>query len=174
MVDEDLRRKILEQWEDGLLQVPVDVKGRGIIASKPITSGEFVCVYAGDTISSKEARKKEIDYSKEETTRGCYMYYFTHKSAKLWYVQSDTLLCIILYVRTFLTYSVDATRESGRLGRLINHSKTEANLKTRVIELDGTPYLCLFAARDVMVGEELLFDYGERRRDVINSLPWLK
>lgn len=72
------------------------------------------------------------------------------------------------------SYSVDASRESGRLGRLINHSKTQCNASTKVVELKGTPYLCLFASRDISVVEEVLFDYGEMKRDVVDSLPWLK
>ena len=38
--------------------------------------------------------------------------------------------------------SVDATNEVGRLGRLVNHSRTEANVSTKVMELDGKPHLC--------------------------------
>ena len=48
-----------------------------------------------------------------------------------------------------------------------------SNLVTKVIEVDNRPYLCLLASRDVKVGEELLYDYGERRRGVVQSLPWL-
>ena len=61
-------------------------------------------------------------------------------------------------------YSEDATRESGRLGRLINHSKTQCNAAMRVIEVDGRPRLCLFSLRDITVGEEILFDYGRKDR----------
>ncbi len=69
--------------------------------------------------------------------------------------------------------SVDATKDNGRLGRLLNHSKSSANVATKLVEVDNHPYLCLMAARDVAVGEELEYDYGERSREAVESHPWL-
>lgn len=68
---------------------------------------------------------------------------------------------------------MDATKDNGRMGRLLNHSKKNANVLTKVIEVDSYPYLCLIAARDIPKGEELLYDYGDRRDDVIKAMPWL-
>ena len=59
------------------------------------------------------------------------------------------------------------------MGRLLNHSKKNSNVVTKVMEVDGDPYLCLVASRDVEPGEELLYDYGERRDDVVKAMPWL-
>ena len=70
--------------------------------------------------------------------------------------------------------SVDATKESGRLGRLLNHSKTEANCATRLVCVQDRPYLVLETVQDVNAGEELLYDYGERSKDVIEFHQWLK
>ena len=70
--------------------------------------------------------------------------------------------------------SVDATKESGRLGRLLNHSKSEANCATRLVSVKDRPYLILETKRDIQAGEELLYDYGERSRDIIASHPWLQ
>ena len=55
----------------------------------------------------------------------------------------------------------------------MNHSKTEPNVVTKVVEVEEHPYLCLFAARDIKKDEELQYDYGERDPDVIASMPWL-
>ena len=44
------------------------------------------------------------------------------------------------------SHSVDATRDNGRKGRLVNHY---SNVVTKVIEMDDTPYLCLMAGRDL-------------------------
>ena len=44
---------------------------------------------------------------------------------------------------------------------------------TRLAEVDGQPYLCLVAARDISVGEQLEYDYGERDRATMDSHPWL-
>ncbi len=68
-----------------------------------------------------------------------------------------------------MLYSIDATQESGRLGRLVNH----ANCMTRVVSIDNTPYLAIVAARTINPQEELLFDYGDRRKVAIQAHPWL-
>ena len=78
-----------------------------------------------------------------------------------------SLLCV------WYTCSVDATADNGRKGRLLNHSRTAANVATRLVEVDEHPYLCLVAARDISVGEQLEYDYGERDRAAMDSHPWL-
>ena len=70
--------------------------------------------------------------------------------------------------------SVDATKDDRRKGRLFNHKKTYSNVATRLPEVDGQPRLCLIAARDIEQGEELLYDYGERRSKAIQAHAWLK
>ena len=74
----------------------------------------------------------------------------------------------------FFHLSIDATEESGRLGRLINHSKTAGNCHTKLTEINNKPYLMLIASRDIVIGEELLYDYGDRNKDSLESHPWLK
>ena len=59
------------------------------------------------------------------------------------------------------------------MGRLFNHSKTHANVVTKVIEVDDQPYLCLISARDIKEGEELQYGYGERSQKVVKMHPWL-
>ena len=71
------------------------------------------------------------------------------------------------------THSVDATADNGRKGRLLNHSRTAANVVTRLVEVDKHTYLCLVAARDISVGEQLEYDHGERDRETVGSHPWL-
>lgn len=69
---------------------------------------------------------------------------------------------------------MDATQDNGRCGRLLNHSKTSGNVVTKLVPVGDHPYLCLLAARDIVVGEELTYDYGERSEDVMRSHPWLR
>ena len=73
----------------------------------------------------------------------------------------------------FSSPSVDATQDNGRFGRLLNHSKTAANVVTKLYEVDSQPYLGLIAARDIQPGEELQYDYGERSSEALLSHPWL-
>ena len=68
---------------------------------------------------------------------------------------------------------MDATKESGRMGRLINHSKM-GNCQTKLHGINGAPHLILVASRDVQADEELLYDYGDRSKASISAHPWLK
>ncbi|CAC5389180.1 SETD8 [Mytilus coruscus] len=142
----------LEKDKQCLKVEEIENKGRGVIASKDFFRGDFVVEYAGNLISQKIAKQKELDYGKDPSI-GCYMYYFTHKT---------------------INYCVDATAESGRLGRLINHSRTKNNCHMKLTEINDRPYLMLVASRDISVGEELLYDYGDRNKESLSSHPWLK
>ena len=59
------------------------------------------------------------------------------------------------------------------MGRLVNHSKKAPNVISKVIEVKECPYLCLMADRDIEPGEELQYDYGDRKAEVLSSFPWL-
>uniref|UniRef100_T1IRX0 SET domain-containing protein n=1 Tax=Strigamia maritima TaxID=126957 RepID=T1IRX0_STRMM len=61
--------------------------------------------------------------------------------------------------------SVDATAESNRMGRLINHSR-HGNLTTKPFLIHDVPHLILIAKQDIEPGEELLYDYGDRGIDM--------
>lgn len=74
---------IRNQQQDGLFVQEFVHKGRGIMASRKFTKGEFVIEYIGDLITMTEANKREQLYAKDENT-GCYMYYFKHKSQQYW------------------------------------------------------------------------------------------
>ena len=82
------------------------------------------------------------------------MFFFTHEEERL---------------------CVDATEESDRLGRFLNHSKTHNKVHTKaIITLDDRPVLILIAKRQVAVGEELCIDYGDRKNNSLGNHPWLK
>ena len=65
----------------------------------------------------------------------------------------------------YVYYSIDATKDNGRMGRLVNHSTKTPNVVTKVIPINNHPYLCLIAKRCLQEGEELLYDYGERQNN---------
>lgn len=145
--------------EESHLEIRVtQEKGRGVYAKVPIKKGEVVVEYHGELISAVQARRREKDYEKDldnelQLHRGGYMYFFTHK-CKGW--------CI------------DATPESDKKGRLINHSRKHPNLKTLIHVHEGVPRLFFYATCDIEQGTELLYDYGEKRPDVLRSHPWLR
>ncbi|CAL8342854.1 unnamed protein product [Lota lota] len=137
--------------EEGMQVRHIDDKGRGVFATRCFTKGEFVVEYNGDLLNIDSAKKREAEYALDPAT-GCYMYYFQYHSK---------------------TYCVDATRETTRLGRLLNHSKT-GNCQTRLHGIDGKPHLILVASRDIDAEEELLYDYGDRSKASLTAHPWLK
>jgi len=129
----------------------IENKGRGIKAVRDFAKGEFVVEYAGDLIDIGTAKDLEAKYSMD-TSKGCYMYYFKHKGKQ---------------------YCIDATSESGRYGRLLNHSKITPNCVTKVVMLGDTPRLILVAKNDIVAGTELLYDYGDRSKESLKAHPWL-
>uniref|UniRef100_A0A3P8UGD2 [histone H4]-lysine(20) N-methyltransferase n=1 Tax=Amphiprion percula TaxID=161767 RepID=A0A3P8UGD2_AMPPE len=137
--------------EEGMQVKHIEGKGRGVFAVKGFKKGDFVVEYHGDLLELAEAKMREAQYAQDPQT-GCYMYYFQYQSK---------------------TYCVDATKETSRLGRLINHSKT-GNCQTRLHPIDGIPHLILVASKDIEAEEELLYDYGDRSKASISAHPWLK
>lgn len=146
----DLENKIIRKISDGLEIKEFEEKGRGIVTTKKFFKGDFVIEYIGDLIDGATAKRREIKYAKNKRL-GCYMYYFRHK---------DVQWCI------------DATKESGELGRLINHSR-KGNLVSKIIEIENKPRLVFFAKLEIPVGTELLYDYGDRSRESVKYHPWL-
>lgn len=64
--------------------------------------------------------------------------------------------------------SVDAIFSSG-LGRLVNDAlpnKANCNCVMRKMKVGSRIHLALYALRDIMIGEELRYDYG------VKDLPW--
>lgn len=93
---------------------------------------------------------------------------FTWKLRNYWSCNYNNKVCCL-----FFFFSVDATKETSRLGRLINHSKN-GNLQPKVHDMNGVPHLIFLASRDLKVDEELLYDYGDRSKEATAAHPWLK
>uniref|UniRef100_A0A5S6QKA7 SET domain-containing protein n=1 Tax=Trichuris muris TaxID=70415 RepID=A0A5S6QKA7_TRIMR len=99
----------------------------------------------------EKALKREKSYQNDSSI-GCYMYYFTYRDKH---------------------YCVDATEETEYKARLINHSAKEPNCVPKIIEVNDRPCIVLIASRNVRVGEELLYNYGDRSRAAVAANPWL-
>jgi [histone H4]-lysine20 N-methyltransferase SETD8 len=142
---------VLSGTTDGLEVRDFGKKGRGVVTTREFHKGEFVVEYAGELIDNKEAKRREEEYSQDDSI-GCYMFKFKYLDRPFW---------------------IDATAESGKLGRLVNHGQP-GNLAPQITVIDGLPRLLLYAREDISKGEELSYDYGEWRKDVIRYHPWLK
>lgn len=148
--DRDIEKAIREQRESGLKIQTFEEKGRGIVTTRPFMKGEFVVEYIGDLITVSEAKEREQIYAEDDNT-GCYMYYFKHKNVQ---------------------HCIDATAESGKLGRLVNHSRN-GNLMTKTVSINNRPHLVLIAKEDIAEGIEVTYDYGDRSKESLQHHPWL-
>ena len=148
-----INHQLTQHYDTGL---PLEIKGtnekgRGVFTCIDFQKGDFVVEYAGELVTLEEAKNREMEYEKDPSY-GSYMYYFTNDNK---------------------SYCVDATEETGRLGRLVNHSKKRANLKPKVHTLNRNPHIIFLASRHIKIGEELLFDYGDKSKYSIKHHPWL-
>ena len=156
-LDSFYSRKLLEHAEsDDALPLKskyIAGKGRGIVATAKIAKGSFVCEYVGELLSPEEAKEREEAYEEQGEFDSSYMYYFQSGERK---------------------HCIDATVDNGRLGRLINHSKLNANLTTRKLVINKVPRLFFVAKYDIQARAELLFPYGDNRPDILKQHDWLK
>nr|CDS29097.2 histone lysine n methyltransferase setd8 [Hymenolepis microstoma] len=143
---------ILRGEETGMKVVETEDKGRGVITTRLFTEGEFVVEYIGELVSEREARAREVEYKKDPNI-GSFMFFFAYGGQR---------------------YCVDATEETDKFGRLINHSRQHPNCIVKVIPIDGVPRLSLFAKTDIPPGEELLYDYGDHSKESLLAHPWLR
>ncbi|XP_071520101.1 uncharacterized protein Set8 isoform X2 [Panulirus ornatus] len=146
----EIEEKIKNGKEEGLTVKHFGTKGRGVVTTRQFAKGEFVVEYIGDLIDMREAKQRETIYA-QDASKGCYNYYFTFQNQQ---------------------YCIDATEETGYLGRLVNHSRN-GNLVTKAVEVSGQPHLILIAKHDLEPGTEILYDYGDRSKEALEHHPWL-
>ncbi len=60
----------------------------------------------------------------------------------------------------FIFLSIDASREDGSYGRIVNDDHRHPNCEMKKIDVNGKIHLCLFALNDIKEGEEITYDYG--------------
>lgn len=135
---------------------PVAGKGEGLFSTSPIEQGEFVCEYKGELLSNLTASKKRNKWPPDVddwTTEGNFSFFFETKSGQQFCIDANNSTC---------------------MGRKINHSRKKFNVKPIVIEeVKGKPRLFFKAVRNIPVGEEILYDYGEKAQDILLVHPWL-
>ena len=148
---EELCRRLRSDVDSGLIVAQIPRKGRGVVTSKFFPQNSFVVEYAGKLVDYQTSFKLHNEVYGEQD--GSYIFWFKAKGT--W-------------------WAIDATEETPRLGRLINHSHRQFNLIPKVFILEGQPRIYLVARRDINPGEELTFNYGETDKRSVHSFPWLK
>ncbi|XP_072987028.1 histone-lysine N-methyltransferase SUVR3 [Typha latifolia] len=126
-------------------------KGWGLHAAQFVGRGQFVCEYAGEFLTTKEARRRQKLYD-ELASSGRF---------------SHALLVVREHLpsgKACLRVNIDATKV-GNAARFINHSCDGGNLLSVLVRCSGSllPRLCFFASANIEEGEELTFSYGDVR-----------
>lgn len=114
---------------------PIPNAGFGLFTAEPVKKGDFISEYTGEVISDKEADRRGVGY---DARRLSYLFGLNKE------------------------WVIDATR-MGNKTRFINHAKSEAggtNCFARVLFVQGEYRIEFRATRNILIGEELLFDYG--------------
>uniref|UniRef100_A0A8C6SVS9 Euchromatic histone-lysine N-methyltransferase 2 n=1 Tax=Neogobius melanostomus TaxID=47308 RepID=A0A8C6SVS9_9GOBI len=113
--------------------------GWGVRALQDIPQGSFICEYVGELISDAEADVREDD---------SYLFDLDNKDGEV--------------------YCIDA-RYYGNISRFINHLCDPNLIPVRVFMLHQDlrfPRIAFFSSRDILNGQELGFDYGDRFWDI--------
>uniref|UniRef100_A0A8C5LGW0 Histone-lysine N-methyltransferase SETMAR n=1 Tax=Jaculus jaculus TaxID=51337 RepID=A0A8C5LGW0_JACJA len=119
-----------------------DKKGWGLRTLQLIPKGRFVCEYAGEVLGLSEVRRR------------------IHLQTAY---DSNYIIAIRehVYNGQVMETFVDPTY-IGNIGRFLNHS-CEPNLLMIPVRIDSmVPKLALFAAKDILPGQELSYDYSGR------------
>ena len=114
-----------------------DIHGRGLFAKRDIEAQEMVIEYSGQLIRSELTDKREKMYEKQNI--GCYMFRIDRQDV------------------------VDATM-CGNAARFINHS-CSPNCYSKIVVVDAIKKIVIFAARRILCGEELTYDYKFAKED---------
>lgn len=114
-----------------------EIHGRGLFAKRDIEAQEMVIEYSGQLIRSELTDKREKMY--ENRSIGCYMFRIDRQDV------------------------VDATM-CGNAARFINHS-CDPNCYSKIVVVDAVKKIVIFAARRILCGEELTYDYKFAKED---------
>lgn len=123
-------------------------RGRGVVTRFAIPKNTVILEYEGELLNAKEGLKRHHRLSIDD---GSYIYFFKYNNKYL---------------------SIDATKEDGTLGRLINHA-TDGNLRTVPFSFEGKERLYFVTRTDIEAGEELFYNYGDTDEETTAKLPWL-
>ena len=123
-----------KQWKQ-LAVFGAGLKGRGLFVKERCSSGDFIVEYVGVAVRRECLDRLFMEYKSER----------------------------MLYIMALDTGVYIDARHRGGIARYINHS-CEPNCKVDRWKVRGVLRACVFAIRDIEVGEELSFDYQWGRK----------
>lgn len=160
MDSEHIKKLTTSQKWKGLQVVDIEGKGKGVVATRRFQTGEVVCDYHGKVVTAKEGQSIHQSTSEEESG---YMFFFTDHQGQPMCIDAHAAFC-------------ECHPDTQTVGRFINHSKSQANLKPRLYAGEDKDVILFLASRDIDVNEELLFHYGVGKKSFRGEgleLSWL-
>ncbi|KAF1950397.1 hypothetical protein CC80DRAFT_554391 [Byssothecium circinans] len=119
----------------------------GLYAQENIAANDMIIEYVGEKVRQRVADLREVKYDQQGVG-----------SSYLFRIDEDTV--------------IDATKMGG-IARFINHSCTP-NCTAKIIRVEGTKRIVIYALRDIAQDEELTYDYKfEREMDATDRIPCL-
>ncbi|KAF1920016.1 complex proteins associated with Set1p component N-domain-containing protein [Ampelomyces quisqualis] len=119
----------------------------GLYAQENIAANDMIIEYVGEKVRQRVADLREVRYDQQGVG-----------SSYLFRIDEDTV--------------IDATKMGG-IARFINHSCTP-NCTAKIIRVDNTKRIVIYALRDIGQDEELTYDYKfEREMDATDRIPCL-
>ncbi|XP_022824382.1 probable histone-lysine N-methyltransferase set-23 [Spodoptera litura] len=115
-------------------------KGFGLFTRSFISSGTFVCEYAGEILTATEASKRHVINKRE---------------GKMNYI-----MCLREYSGSSTIVTIIDPSTFGNIGRYVNHSCDPNCNIVPVRSGSPIPKLCLFACKDISPDEEITFHFG--------------
>ncbi|KXT13143.1 hypothetical protein AC579_5631 [Pseudocercospora musae] len=123
------------------------IHGWGLYAEENIAVNDLIIEYVGEKVRQKVADMREIRYDKQGVG-----------SSYLFRMIDDEI--------------VDATKKGG-IARFINHS-CDPNCTAKIIKVEGTPRIVIYALKDIGKNDELTYDYKfEREYGSTDRIPCL-
>ncbi|XP_070500851.1 probable histone-lysine N-methyltransferase set-23 [Chironomus tepperi] len=134
---------------DGLEIQNFGTKGCGLITTKKLLKGTFICEYAGEILTKSEAIRRD-----QSNNSMNYILCLNEISS-----ESNSNK-----IQTFIDPSM-----KGNIGRYLNHS-CDPNCEILSVRVDSIiPKIAIFAKRDICENEELTFSYGTVDLNFINE-----
>nr|XP_055039065.1 uncharacterized protein LOC129426651 [Misgurnus anguillicaudatus] len=112
--------------------------GWGVFSCRHFQKGDFLFEYRGQVLTKEE-------YERRHSELEVFLFEFRFDGRQLW---------------------VDASKDDGSLGRLVNDDHVNPNSKMKIITVNRKPHLCLFAVKNISPGDEIMYNYGD------SDWPW--
>ena len=141
-------REIEEQWragrENGFISTAKDM-GRGLFAQAALEKGTLIGEYLGE-----EA---------------------TGEIVEQFYKNPPSVYCLF-FIEDGEMVMRDAEKTKNKV-RYMNHAIKNSNCKIELVELDGRMRPLMCTRRAISHGEQLMWDYGERDKQILKNHKFL-